>query len=200
MMGDYYFYIEKNYPLAIEKLTKAMDFGFIKAIDILAYYYRYIARDFQKAKECLLKASDLGSRDARVELGHLYQYALFDKENAVEYYKLALIGHDPKEKNLNAMFHLGKLYETEEQDYDLMKFYYNMAIDQDIDKEDTKGSAIQMTCIEHLMNHYKNVREDKEAVTRLMDKLKQTAVATYPTINDPYINKFFTSFLEKRYM
>ena len=73
-----------------------------------------------------------------------------------------------------------------------MRFYYDMAIDENIDGEnkDTKNSdeneQIQIKCIENLLHHYKNV---KDMVAVYMDKLKNKASAKYSNlVGYSYIN------------
>ena len=195
MLGAHYFHKERNYKLAINHLTKAMELKSALAMKTLAYYYRYIAKDIEKAIECLTRAINLGDAEAMMELAHLYQYVLFDKENAVKYYEMSIRGN-----NIKAALLLGEYYETEEQDYDKMKLYYNMAINENVSDKD---KHIQIKCIENLLNYYNVHEKDEKCVQILIDKLKKVTCTAYPSLadkmTDSLFNTFYTSILKNRY-
>jgi tetratricopeptide (TPR) repeat protein len=121
--GVYYF-LEKNYELAIKYYLMAIELGNSEAMNNLGYYYHFIEKNYDKMFEYYLMAIDLGNSNAMNNLGHYYHYTKENYDLAKKYYLMAIdLG------NSQAMINIGYYYHYIEQNYDLMKKYYLIAID-----------------------------------------------------------------------
>lgn len=91
--------VEKDIPKAISFLKKAMEQGFVPAINALAWYYEQIEQDYEKAVQLWEQADLLKCPDAAVNLGVIYSQGLYpgkaaDQFMAYQYYlKSAERGH-----------------------------------------------------------------------------------------------------------
>ncbi|AWO98759.1 putative protein sel-1 -like 3 [Scophthalmus maximus] len=91
--------VEKDIPKALTFLKKAMDQGFVPAMNALAWYYEQFERDYEQAVQLWEKADLLESPDAALNLGVMYFQGLYpgkaaDQYMAYKYYlKSAERGH-----------------------------------------------------------------------------------------------------------
>ncbi|KAM9359356.1 protein sel-1 homolog 3 [Symphorus nematophorus] len=91
--------VEKDIPKAVTFLKKAMDQGFVPAINALAWYYEQFEQDYKQAVELWEKADHLNCPDASLNLGVVYSQGLYpgkaaDQFMAYQYYlKSAERGH-----------------------------------------------------------------------------------------------------------
>ncbi|XP_026220917.1 protein sel-1 homolog 3 [Anabas testudineus] len=91
--------VEKDIPKALTFLKKAMEKGFVPAINALAWYYEQFERDYKKAVELWEQADVLESPDAALNLAVMYSQGLYpgkaaDQFMAYKYYlKSAERGH-----------------------------------------------------------------------------------------------------------
>ncbi|XP_027900742.1 protein sel-1 homolog 3 isoform X2 [Xiphophorus couchianus] len=91
--------VEKDVPKGVTFLKKAMEQGFVPAVNALAWYYEQFEKDYQQAVALWEEADLLGSPDAPLNLGVLYSQGLYpgkpaDQHVAYKYYlKSAERGH-----------------------------------------------------------------------------------------------------------
>ncbi|XP_043976245.1 protein sel-1 homolog 3 isoform X2 [Gambusia affinis] len=91
--------VEKDVPKGVTFLKKAMEQGFVPAVNALAWYYEQFEKDYQQAVALWEKADLLGSPDAPLNLGILYSQGLYpgkpaDQHVAYKFYlKSAERGH-----------------------------------------------------------------------------------------------------------
>ncbi|KAM4742331.1 protein sel-1 homolog 3 isoform 2-T2 [Anableps anableps] len=91
--------VEKDVPKGVTFLKKAMEQGFVPAINALAWYYEQFEKDYQQAVQLWEKADFLGSPDAPLNLGVLHSQGLYpgkpaNQHVAYKYYlKSAERGH-----------------------------------------------------------------------------------------------------------
>uniref|UniRef100_A0A3Q3WRH7 Uncharacterized protein n=1 Tax=Mola mola TaxID=94237 RepID=A0A3Q3WRH7_MOLML len=86
--------VEQDIPRAITFLNKAMDQGFVPAINALAWYYEQFKQDYRQAVELWERADQLGCPDAALNLGVIYSQGLYPGKPADRYYlKSAERGH-----------------------------------------------------------------------------------------------------------
>uniref|UniRef100_A0A3Q3EJG5 Protein sel-1 homolog 3-like n=1 Tax=Labrus bergylta TaxID=56723 RepID=A0A3Q3EJG5_9LABR len=91
--------VKKNIPKALTFLKKAMDKGFVPAMNALAWYYEQHEQNYEQAVKLWEQADRLNSPDAALNLGVLYSQGLYpgkavDKFMAYKYYlKSAERGH-----------------------------------------------------------------------------------------------------------
>ncbi|KAK2846785.1 hypothetical protein Q5P01_009784 [Channa striata] len=91
--------VEKDIPKAVTFLKKAMDKGFVPAINALAWYYEQFERDYEKAVQLWERADLLKSPDAALNLAVMYSQGRYpgkaaDQYMAYKYYlKSAERGH-----------------------------------------------------------------------------------------------------------
>nr|XP_019943733.1 PREDICTED: protein sel-1 homolog 3-like [Paralichthys olivaceus] len=91
--------VEKDVPKAVTFLKKAMDQGFVPAINALAWYYEQFEHDYVQAVQLWERADRLESADAALNLGVVYFQGLYpgkaaDKHMAYKYFlKSAERGH-----------------------------------------------------------------------------------------------------------
>ncbi|TWW76970.1 protein sel-1 homolog 3 [Takifugu flavidus] len=91
--------VEKDIPKAVTFLQKAMDQGFVPAINALAWYYEQFEQDYKRAVELWEQADLLLSPDAALNLGVVHSQGLYpgkaaDQYMAYKYYeKAAERGH-----------------------------------------------------------------------------------------------------------
>ncbi|CAK6968947.1 protein sel-1 homolog 3 [Scomber scombrus] len=83
--------VEKDIPKAITFLKKAMDKGFVPAINALAWYYEQFEQDYKQAVQLWDQADFLESPDAALNLGVMYSQGLYpgqapDQYMAYKYY------------------------------------------------------------------------------------------------------------------
>jgi TPR repeat protein len=168
ILGNHYLYSDRNYKLAKEYLLKCVRLGIVPAFLDISYYFRHVERDFKEAEQYLLMGCALKSSKAMVELGHLYQYVIGDKKDAVKYYQLAI----DLDQNTSAMYYLGVYYETEEQDYEKMKLYYDMVIE-------SGKTGFKLQCINHLINYFNNVKKDEKMAGEYKYKMTNLAKEMY---------------------
>lgn len=69
--------VEKDVPKAVMFLKKAMDQGFVPAINALAWYYEQHEQDYKRAVELWEKADALNSPEAALNLGVMYSRGLY---------------------------------------------------------------------------------------------------------------------------
>uniref|UniRef100_A0A3Q1IED6 Uncharacterized protein n=1 Tax=Anabas testudineus TaxID=64144 RepID=A0A3Q1IED6_ANATE len=69
--------VEKDIPKALTFLKKAMEKGFVPAINALAWYYEQFERDYKKAVELWEQADVLESPDAALNLAVMYSQGLY---------------------------------------------------------------------------------------------------------------------------
>ncbi|XP_040929298.1 protein sel-1 homolog 3 isoform X2 [Betta splendens] len=91
--------VEKDVPKAVTFLKKAMDKGFVPAINALAWYHEHFERDYARAVRLWERADLLQSPDAALNLAVMHSQGLYpgkaaDQYKAYEYYrKSAERGH-----------------------------------------------------------------------------------------------------------
>ncbi|XP_044057682.1 protein sel-1 homolog 3 isoform X1 [Siniperca chuatsi] len=104
--------VEKDIPKAVTFLKKAMDKGFVPAINALAWYYEQIEQDYKKAVQLWEQADLLECPDAALNLGVIYSQGLYpgkaaDQLMAYQYYlKSAERGH------IRGAIHLADIWTT----------------------------------------------------------------------------------------
>uniref|UniRef100_A0A3B5L5T4 Uncharacterized protein n=1 Tax=Xiphophorus couchianus TaxID=32473 RepID=A0A3B5L5T4_9TELE len=69
--------VEKDVPKGVTFLKKAMEQGFVPAVNALAWYYEQFEKDYQQAVALWEEADLLGSPDAPLNLGVLYSQGLY---------------------------------------------------------------------------------------------------------------------------
>ncbi|KAM6933315.1 LOW QUALITY PROTEIN: protein sel-1 homolog 3 [Xenentodon cancila] len=69
--------VEKDIPKALTFLNKAMEQGFVPAINALAWYYEQFKQDYEQAVQLWEKADLLESPDAAFNLGVMYSQGLY---------------------------------------------------------------------------------------------------------------------------
>ncbi|KAG8001874.1 Protein sel-1-like protein 3 [Nibea albiflora] len=69
--------VEKDIPKAVTFLKKAMDRGFVPAINALGWYYEQFEHDYQQAVQLWEQADFLESPDAPLNLGVVYSQGLY---------------------------------------------------------------------------------------------------------------------------
>ncbi|MEQ2303872.1 hypothetical protein AMECASPLE_021236 [Ameca splendens] len=77
--------VEKDVPKGVMFLKKAMEQGFVPAINALAWYYEQFEKDYQQAVQLWEKADFLGSPDAPLNLGVLHSQGLYPGKPANQY-------------------------------------------------------------------------------------------------------------------
>ncbi|XP_035536148.1 protein sel-1 homolog 3 [Morone saxatilis] len=91
--------VKKDIPKAVTFLKKAMDQGFVPAINALAWYYERFEQDYKQAVQLWEQADVLNCPDAALNLGVVYSQGLYpgkaaDQFMAYRYYlKSAERGH-----------------------------------------------------------------------------------------------------------
>ncbi|XP_068173865.1 protein sel-1 homolog 3 isoform X2 [Antennarius striatus] len=91
--------VKKDVPKAISFLRKAMDKGFVPAMNALGWYFEHFERDYRRAVQLWEQADLLKSPDAALNLGVIHSQGLYpgkpaDKFMAYQYYlKSAQRGH-----------------------------------------------------------------------------------------------------------
>lgn len=190
ILGDYYLKCERNYKLAKEYLLKCANLGIVKAILDISYYFRHVERDFQETEKYLLMGCKLKSSKAMVELGHLYQYVIGNKKDAVKYYQMAI----DTDQNENAMINMIVYYETEEQDYEKMRLYCDMIIENVSSSFKSKLASMNV-----VLNYCKNEKLEAEYKEKMSDLLHKEYPSTsldlvtkkigpyLPTMEDDFI-------------
>ncbi|XP_070762454.1 protein sel-1 homolog 3 [Enoplosus armatus] len=104
--------VEKDIPKAVTFLKKAMDQGFVPAINALAWYYEHIEQDYEQAVQLWEQADLLKCPDAALNLGVIYSRGLYpgkaaDQFMAYQYYlKSAERGH------IRGAIHLADIWTT----------------------------------------------------------------------------------------
>ncbi|XP_062241389.1 protein sel-1 homolog 3 [Platichthys flesus] len=84
--------VEKDVPKAVTFLKKAMDKGFVPAINALAWYHEQFEHDYTRAVQLWEQADLLGSPDAALNLGVMHSEGLYPgkPENQFMAYKYYL--------------------------------------------------------------------------------------------------------------
>ncbi|XP_047449523.1 protein sel-1 homolog 3 [Mugil cephalus] len=77
--------VQQDIPKAITFLKKAMDQGFVPAINALAWYYEQYEKDFVQAVQLWEKADLLGCPEAALNLGVLYSQGHYPGRAANQY-------------------------------------------------------------------------------------------------------------------
>ncbi|XP_071353270.1 protein sel-1 homolog 3 [Trachinotus anak] len=77
--------VEKDVPKAVTFLKRAMDQGFVPAINALAWYYEQFEQDYEQAVKLWEQADLLESPDAALNLGVIYSQGLYPGKAADQY-------------------------------------------------------------------------------------------------------------------
>ncbi|CAN9511215.1 unnamed protein product [Ophioblennius macclurei] len=77
--------VEKDVPKAVMFLKKAMDQGFVPAINALAWYYEQYEQDYKRAVQLWEQAELLGSPEAALNLGVMYSRGLYPGKPSNQY-------------------------------------------------------------------------------------------------------------------
>ncbi|XP_023130521.2 protein sel-1 homolog 3 isoform X2 [Amphiprion ocellaris] len=77
--------VEKDVPKAISFLRKAMDQGFVPAINALAWYYEQFKQDYKQAVQLWEQADLLECPEAAFNLGVMYSQGLYPGKAANQY-------------------------------------------------------------------------------------------------------------------
>jgi len=162
LMGKYHLNIEKNYKLAKEYLKSSVEFGHLNSILILGKHYKYVENNFSEAEKYFKLGAEIGSITSILELGKRYTYE--DGEKAKMYYLLTI-----EKGSLLGMYLLANYFEVVEQNYEMMKKYYNMAI-EDKSEDNIEKITIRRNCIESLLNYYKNVEKNEKFIIKYENK------------------------------
>lgn len=124
-LGHLYGYFKKDYDKAIHNFQKSIDLGRTGANLCLGALYHYELKDFEKAKEYYLK----DERRASYNLGKLYANLKEDYKTAAEYFEKAI-----NDKELDAYYALGWIYENKLNIDSLAVKYYDLAYKEANDK------------------------------------------------------------------
>lgn len=77
--------VEKDVPKAVMFLKKAMEQGFVPAINALGWYYEQYEEDYERAVQLWEQADLLGSPEAALNLGVMYSRGLYPGKHSSEY-------------------------------------------------------------------------------------------------------------------
>ncbi|KAM9852871.1 protein sel-1 homolog 3 [Aulostomus maculatus] len=77
--------VERDIPKAVTFLKKAMEQGFVPAINALAWYYEQFEKDYERAVQLWEQADLLGNPDAALNLGVFYSRGLYPGKDADQY-------------------------------------------------------------------------------------------------------------------
>ncbi|XP_029965139.1 protein sel-1 homolog 3 isoform X2 [Salarias fasciatus] len=77
--------VEQDVPKAVMFLKKAMEQGFVPAINALAWYYEQHEQDYERAVQLWEQADVLGSPEAALNLGVMYSRGLYPGKLSSQY-------------------------------------------------------------------------------------------------------------------
>ena len=122
--------VKRDINKAIEYYTLASNLNSATSQCQLGMIYEkgvFIEKDMKKAIYYYTLAADQNSSIAQYQLGLIYeegQYVKLDLQKAIHYYELA------SKFNMDAQFHLGRIYHLIEIDYNKAIYYYKLAVNQ----------------------------------------------------------------------
>ncbi|XP_040902663.1 protein sel-1 homolog 3 [Toxotes jaculatrix] len=104
--------VEKDVPKAVTFLKKAMDKGFVPAINALAWYYEQFEQDYKQAVQLWEQADLLESPDAALNLGVVYSQGLYPGKAADQYMAYKYYLKSAERGNIRGALHLADIWTT----------------------------------------------------------------------------------------
>ncbi|GAA6232699.1 protein sel-1 homolog 3-like [Lates japonicus] len=104
--------VEKDVPKALTFLKKAMDKGFVPAINALAWYYEQFEQDYEQAVQLWEQADLLESPDAAMNLGVIYSQGLYPGKAADQYMAYKYYLRAAERGHIRGALHLADIWTT----------------------------------------------------------------------------------------
>lgn len=195
-LGCYYSDMDRDYSLAKQYFSQAIELGNIDAIKAMGNHYTIREINYPKAKEYFLMGTELGDCDSMCSLGRHYKNFEIDDIQMKKYYLMAF-----ELKDYQAALNLGVYHRDIEKNYEKSMYYFFKCLEFSPKQEQNTLISIE----EVIMRMDKNERYkyliqlnlSREEVNSYLDECFNIEFASKNFTKLSRMNKFKLNFQDK---